>query len=151
VRRKRLQDVANTLCHMFRGWQLIFGKPALVALGSGHLSIDVLTGQCEFGGKPIEPLNIAMTLSDYLSRELEGNDIPPGAVLSARLGVDLLFSRVPWHDVAGETFHNESGQVKTGDMHRCEMDCRSEIRTDETVYVGELREIQEWPVGWPSA
>jgi hypothetical protein len=59
MRRKRLQHVADTLCHIFCGWETFLDYNELVNLGNGCLRIDALSGQCVFDQSSIEPLKIA--------------------------------------------------------------------------------------------
>ena len=75
MRRKRLQHVADTLCHMFCGWQTFFDYNELVKLGNGKLEIDVLSGECVFNESFIDSLSIAKALQNWLKEDCEKNKI----------------------------------------------------------------------------
>ena len=151
MRRKRLQHIADTLCHMFCGWRQTFSKPHLVKLGSGRLEIDVLNGTCQFNKTPIEPLSVAAELHTWLERDLGQQGISKGALVKAVLYADLIFESVPWEPVHGSQFFLNGEPVRSGPMHRCTMKCTSIVGSDETEYRAELEESERWPVGWPAA
>lgn len=148
MRRKRLQNVADNLCHMFCGWRLNASKPLLVELGSGKLEIDALTGQCAFQKAAIR-LPIAQELHSWIHKELPLLHIPITAVIRASLVVELSFSLILWDTQTRELFLTDGKSVRSEQMHQCVFDCASEVATDEVVYQSKLRDIQEWPLGWP--
>jgi hypothetical protein len=121
-----------------------------VKLGSGTLEIDAMTGQCCFQGKIIGQLRIAEEIRLWLQQDLATNKIPIAVVTSAHLAVNLSFSVVPWQEPKGEIFYSDGKAVRTGEMNRCVLECDSNVTTDEAVYRSELREVQEWPLGWPT-
>ena len=75
MRRKRLQHVADTLCHMFCGWRLLFSFAKLERIGSGTLEIDVLERTCRFEGEEIERLTIADELHAWMTGDLAAHDM----------------------------------------------------------------------------
>jgi hypothetical protein len=135
---------------MFCGWRLNASKPLLVELGSGKLEIDALTGQCAFQKATIR-LPIAQELSSWTHKELPLLHVPITAVLRASLVVELSFSLIPWDTQTKELFFTDGKSVRSQQMHRCVFDCASEVATDEVVYHSKLRNIQEWPLGWPQS
>jgi len=149
MRKKGLQNVADTMCQMFCGWRLIGSKPDLVKLGSGTLEIDAITGQCFFQGKTIRQLTIAEEIRTWLQRELAANKIPIAALTGAQLAAKLSFSIVPWNETTGEIFYSGGKAVRTEKMNRCVVECDSNVTTDEVDYRSKLIEVQEWPLGWP--
>lgn len=144
---KRLQCMAETLCQMFCGWRLIGSKPILVALGSGTIGIDLLTGRCTFQNKPTSLLPIASELLAWIKQELVSRDIPVSRITFARLTAKLSFARVRWNLRTTETFCADDGDPGSTSMHQCTFDCESEIATDAIVYHSKLREVQEWLPG----
>jgi hypothetical protein len=150
MRRKRLQNVADTMCQLFCGWRLMGSKPNLVKLGSGSLEIDAITGRCLFQGDAIGQLTIAEEIRAWLQQDLATNKIPIAALTDAILAVELSFSMVPWEQPKRETFYSDGKAVRTELMNRCVLECASTVTTDEVVYRSKLREVQEWPLGWPA-
>lgn len=142
--------MADTLCHMFCGWRLIASKPALVALGSGQLSIDALSGECRFEGAAVADLPIAAELRSWLADDLARHGIPVESLRLAHLRVRLTFTRIPWHQrTPGEQFFAHQHQIVGSEMQRGAFECESEVATDEAVYRTSYSEVEEWPVGWP--
>ena len=151
MRRKRLQNAADTMCQMFCGWRLIGSKPNLLKLGSGTLEIDAITGQCLFQGKTIGQLAIAEEIRAWLQQDVATKKIPIVALTRAHLAVKLSFSVVPWNEPAREIFYSDGKAIRTEEMNRCVMECNSNVTTDESVYRSKLTEVQEWPLGWPNS
>jgi hypothetical protein len=149
MRRKRLQNTADTLCQMFCGWRLVQSKPTLVELGSGSLEIDVVTGQCLFHGTPILQIPIAEELRTWMHKDLQTHKIPTTELTHARLAVKLTFSRVPWNKRSKEIFYIDGKPIRSEQMYHCIFECESEIATDGAAHRSSLREIQGWPIGWP--
>ena len=152
MRRKRLKQATDTLCQMFCGWRLNNSKLELVKLGSGILEIDALTGECYFNERPIPELSIAVELREWLKEDSAAHNIPIEAISQARLKAELFFSEILWNDrqTKGEMFFSgNGGAVKTPTMHRCVIQCESELTTDEAVYHSNFKDLEEWPIGPP--
>jgi hypothetical protein len=64
-------------------------------------------------------------------------------------GATILFVDVLWNTKTKETFLSDGKVVCSEKMHQCACDCDSEVATDEAIYHSQLREVQEWPFGWP--
>src|SRR6185295_20132493 len=94
MRRKRLQHVADTLCHMFCGWELTFDYEELARLGSGTLVIDLISDRCTFNGQAISTLKIVGTLGAWLVKDLTDNKIPAESLRSVNLKAELEQGRV---------------------------------------------------------
>ena len=153
MRRKRLQHSADTFCQMFCGWRLANSYKDLGRLGSGTLSINVLVGSCRFDGMPVEPLNIAGELHFWLREDLAAQGIPVSALLRAGLTARLSIAAIgPSPRATPVQFLGADGKpVHSGGFYRCEIECESEVVTDEAAYRSHLRDVEEWPVGWPDA
>jgi hypothetical protein len=149
--KKRLQSIANTMCHLFCGWRLNTSNPKLVELGSGRLELDALTGQCVFQSKPTSSLTIAQEVRAWLQPELATNKIPMATVSRAQLAVDLSFDIVPWSEPEKEIFYSNGEVVRTAKMNRCTMECVSVVKTKEATYQSKLTEVQQWPLNWPTS
>ncbi len=140
MRRKVLKNTAYTLCHMFRGWQLLGDYLTLTRLGSGTLEIDVHSGQCLHGAAPIPTLSIAHVLRSWLTDDLARHHIPLEAIKEAGLVVDM---KIDQHD--GQRDHNRVWAHPTVRFVGCELVARSRVLTDEATYSAELRDTLEWP------
>jgi len=151
MRRKRLQHVADILCHMFCGWRQAYSKHALVALGNGQLEVDILTGKCRFEGKEIPPLPIVAELRGWMDAELIAHNIPATGILSASLRVALSFSEIPWAEKSTTSEYFAHGEpIRSGILHACRVQCESLVATEERGYIGKYADYEEWPVGWPA-
>lgn len=84
--RKRLQHVADTLCHMFRGWQLQEDYEALTSWGKGELEIDALGGTCTRDGTPVRLL-MAGVLQLWVQQDLAEHGIAEAEISDAILRV----------------------------------------------------------------
>jgi hypothetical protein len=151
MRRKRLQHVADTVCHMFCGWRQITSKPDLVRLGSGRLEFDLLSGRAWHDEHEIDRLAVLEELYLWMRDDLRAHKIPLTQIEEARLEVDLQFAVVGWRDTAEEFFDTATQRVAGGEMHRCTITCRSRVRTSEADYESEYEETEHWPVGWPAS
>lgn len=122
MRRKALQSVANTLCHMVDGDGRYHDEERLAHLGGGLLVIDALTGEATHEGRLIAPpLYLAGRMSAWLSTELSRLHLPPAVLVRARVEVP----------------YSVEATVRDG-MRLWELGftCRSEVATDEVLYVG---------------
>jgi hypothetical protein len=147
MRKKTLQCMAETLCQMFCGWRLIGSKPMLVALGSGTIEIDMLTGRCTFQNLPTPLLPIASELLTWTKQELISRAIPVSKIICARLAAKLSFAQVRWNLRTTEILWADDGDPGSTSMNQCTIDCESEIATDAIVYHSKLKEVQEWLPG----
>jgi len=107
----------------------------LVQLGSGSLEIDVLTGQCEFEGKPIAQIPIARELVDWICQDLETHGIPATLLVRARLSAKMSSSQIPWNTMTKETFYKGGSVMRSAKMHKCIFECESEVAIKEAVIV----------------
>lgn len=144
------QNLAHNLCQMFCGWRLTASKARLVQLGSGFLHIDAVLEYCDFQDELIHPLPIVSDLCVSVKQHLKATNTPEGKLIDAELTVKLTFSVVPWNEDVREIFYTDGTPVRTTEMHRCVMECFSDVITDDGAYRAELTQVQEWPVGWPA-
>jgi hypothetical protein len=141
MRRKVLKNTAHTICHMFRGWQLLGDYRTLTELGSGPLEIDVLSGQCQHRASPIPRLSIAEVLHSWLLEDLARHHILLDAIREVSLAVDLTIDR---HD--GQRNLQQVWAHPTMEFVGCELTARSRVLTDEATYTAELQDTIEWPL-----
>jgi hypothetical protein len=138
---------------MFCGWRLANSYKDLERLGSGTLIIDVLVGCCRFDGVPIEAPHIAAELHSWLGEDLAAQGIPIAALLraslTARLSITAIGSRQRATPV--QYLGADGKPVRSGGFYRCEIECESEVVTEEAVYRSRSRDVEEWPAIWPDA
>jgi hypothetical protein len=105
MRRKALQGVANTLCHMVDGDGRYRDEERLATLGSGLLMIDALTGESTHNGRPAAPaLLLAERMHAWLSSEL------------GRLGLELAQLRKAQVKVPYRVEATERGGMRLGEL-----------------------------------
>jgi hypothetical protein len=153
MRRKRLQHSADTLCQMFCGWRLANCYKDLENLGSGTVNIDVLIGSCRFEEVTIEPLYIAGELHAWLREDLAEHRIPieslRHAILTAHLSLVDIAAQP--RTTAVQFLGVDGKPVRSGKFHRCEIECESEVATEDAIYRSHARDVEEWPAAWPDA
>ena len=153
MRRKHLQHSAFTLCHMFCGWRLINCYNALARLGSGVITIDAISGACQFNGKPIEQLSIALELRAWLAEALAANKIPVADLRRAVMTAEMNFSMIPAKQRTTNDFHmDQQGRtISEGRFNQVRIACKGEVSTDEATYTASFNDLEEWPEGWPGS
>ena len=136
---------------MFCGWRLTTSKNRLVELGSGILEIHILTGDCFFGGAPINSLPIGREIQQWFKKELAAQNIQPETIVRARIKATIQFSLIPCleRQYKEQVFFTDNQQVQTNKMHRCTIACESEITTEKASYSSRLSDVEEWPMDWP--
>jgi hypothetical protein len=133
LRRKVLQDFANVFCQQFLELGSGHDVATFVRLGSGTYALNILTGACARDGAPIPELKVCREYRLWLIEQLAKRHVPPG-LLHAVLTVEVT--------VVNSTVKNSYGHLfGSADFT---FRCRSELRTDEKVYVGELSGTRAW-------
>jgi hypothetical protein len=125
MKRKILQDFANTLCAMFVGWRLGDDYEVLAALPDGTLLLELL-GESAFHSSGIN-VNLWITgeLSAWLKHRLEVHGIPIGAIINVSLRVQHKTDRI---------------QTDRKKLVSFDFQCSSTIQTAEKTYSGTLVE-----------
>jgi hypothetical protein len=129
VRRKVLQDIANTLCDMLVGWRMGEDLETLSDLPDGTLRFDLLNCQASHSVGRDLSLHVAGELSAWFEHRLREHGISRADILRAELVADFSTDR-----------------VKTNRKRIVSFDwkCSSRITTDEKVYEGQLKEKHQW-------
>ena len=150
MRRKRLQHAADTLCHMFCGWRLLWSYPVLERLGPGLLEINVLERACRYNGSPIPRLSIADELHAWLLRDVAAIGESAENLRSAVLKAQLSFREIDASERRTTDVHMGPDQrpLKQREYIACSIECESEILTSAKVYRSRYRDLEEWPKGW---
>ncbi len=129
MRRKVLQDIANTLCDMLVGWRMGDDLEVLSALPDGTLRFDVLNARVSHSVAGELKLQVADELAAWFEHRLKELKIDRAAVLGAELVADFATDR-----------------IKTNRKRIVSFDwkCYSRVTTDEKVYEGQLKEKHKW-------
>ncbi|MFB3896754.1 MAG: hypothetical protein ACE14V_10675 [bacterium] len=154
MKRKRLQHMADTLCHKFCGTDIFFDYNTLLSLGNGEIKIDVRSGKCFFNHEPIRQLSVVKSLTSWMNTDCITNHIDLNLIFQAELTIMLEFSIISWSKrkfSRTEEFFYQGKPYKTKKMNKCKFICESIIRTDEKVYSSTFKKIREWPQRWPDA
>jgi hypothetical protein len=136
---KRLKHHAQNLGQMFCGWQLMFDYKRLADLGSGKLFLNILTGECQFNGNPIPPLNITSILKQWLEQDLKANAIDPSALQGAELSVTFKIER--YRGQKSDTVWSDPTPFSIG----CTMDCIAKVHAFDRVFSSNYHDFDEWP------
>eukprot|EP00456_Euglypha_rotunda_P079837 TRINITY_DN76978_c0_g1_i1.p1 TRINITY_DN76978_c0_g1~~TRINITY_DN76978_c0_g1_i1.p1 ORF type:complete len:140 (-),score=16.83 TRINITY_DN76978_c0_g1_i1:199-618(-) len=129
MRRKIVQDFANTLCQMLVGWRMGEDLEVLAALPDGTLSINVLEGAASHDKIGAIQLHVAGELQSWLSDRLNASRIPAQIISSAEITVKIRTDRVDTNRKRIVSF---------------DFSVQSVISTDECSYVGKLHETHRW-------
>jgi len=132
MRRKVLQDLANTLCQMLVGWRMGEDFERMAELPDGTLSFDLLQKTVRHDSDGELALWIMGELAAWLQARLAAEAIDPSRLLSAQMEV---------------RFKIEPRPTKKDRIVVFDFDCRSVIATDEREYRGTLVERHEWRPG----
>jgi hypothetical protein len=151
MRRKRLQHVADTLCHMFCGWRLVNSYNDLERLGSGTLHINALNEVCTFDGRLVPTLSIAGELGAWVRADLTAHHIDISEITDASLDAELVLGTVPRKRRGKAHAHfTKDGQIVAPDTFiALDIECNGRVATDEKVYLSRYRSREAWPAGWP--
>ena len=135
MRRKIIQDLANTLCQMLVGWRMAEDLEVLAELPDGVLSIDVLAGTASHSVGGAVQTSIAGELQAWLLHRLSVTDIPIAAICSAQITAHICTDRIATNRKKIISF---------------DFAVESVIATDQRSYAGRLREIHHWHSRVPS-
>ena len=125
MRRKVLQDIANTLCQMFVGWRLGQDYEKLANLPDGTLQVNLLLGQTQHSSG-IEPiLWITGELAAWFRERLIVYSIPLSEIQRCSLAITYTTNRIK----------TDRKKIISFDFS-----CTSTIKTDEVEYNGVLVE-----------
>ena len=135
MRRKVLQDHANTFCQMLVGWRMGDDLDALAELPDGILSVNVLTGQAVHSVTGALHLGIAGELKAWFGNRLETCGIPTAEIRAAEVSATIGTERIPTNHKKIVSF---------------DFSVKSRIETSDAEYSGELQEMHHWHSRLPS-
>jgi hypothetical protein len=129
MRRKALQDVANTVCAMLVGWRMGQDLEILAELPDGTLEFDLIEQTATHSVVGPVRLHIAAEIGAWLIWRLKDLAIPVDALRTARLRAQIRTDRIATNRKRIVSF---------------DWTCESEISTDEKRYLGRLVEKHIW-------
>ena len=129
MRRKIIQDFANTLCQMLIGWHMGDDLETLARLPDGTLLIDALAAAASHDIAGNIQLHIAGELQAWLSHRLSINQIPAHSISSATVTAEIRTDRLDTNRAHIVSFY---------------FSVHSEISTDECSYTSALQEVHRW-------
>lgn len=125
MRRKVLQDIANTLCQMVVGWRMGDDYERMAELPDGTLSFDLVAGTVHHSSGESPKLWIAGELSVWLKHRLSVENVELSKLTAAKLDVSYRTDRI---------------RTDRKKMVSFDFVCCSRLETDETTYEGKLVE-----------
>ena len=152
MRRKRFKHMAQNMGQMFCGWQAASDYGAIAKLGTGILKINVLSRECYFNDKSIQPLIIAMVLQKWMEEDCARINIDYKMFQKAQLIVKLQLSHIKEKDeniLTNQGFNLYGDGMVTDNWNRCDFLCESMIQNENDYYQSNYQSTSAWPVGWP--
>ena len=136
MRRKVLQDFANTLCQMLVGWRMAEEDlEVLAALPDGTLLIDVLSGAARHSSAAAVELCVARELQAWLTNRLSESGIEASDIRHATLTAVIRTDRIA----------TERKRIVSFDFA-----VQASIGTSEREYRGTLDEVHKWHTRVPA-
>lgn len=126
MRRKVLQDFANTLSQNYVDLTSMSDAVAFYHHGSGVFEMNLLTLECTFNSASILTLEGCEILRSWLFKQLEVKNIKVEDLLMAKMSADIAITRLIYRDSYGMRSYNGWYNLV----------CQSEIKTDEKIYTG---------------
>jgi hypothetical protein len=125
MRRKVLQDIANTLCQMVVGWRMGDDYEHMAQLPDGTLSFDLLEEKASHSCGEYPKLWITGELSAWLKNRLAVERVESSKLAVAKLEV---------------TYKTDRIKTDRKKIISFDFECRSTLETDEAKYEGSLVE-----------
>jgi hypothetical protein len=130
MKRKIIQDYANTLCQMLVGWRMGDDISKFNSLESGKFTIDILNKKCLNNGNTVKGLHIVEELNAWFLDQLQNNSIPLSNIEQSVINADIEIEKT----------EEKKKALKTS----LKWDIKCTIQTEEKVYEGRLKEIHTW-------
>lgn len=129
MRRKVLQDLANTVCAMLVGWRTADDLETFATLPDGSVAFDLLAGTATHSESGPLNVHIAGELSAWMKGQCAERGIALDGITHAHLRASYRTDRIP----------TNRKQIVSFDWK-----CQSEIVTSDKTYHGHLIETQKW-------
>jgi hypothetical protein len=138
MRRKVIQNFANVFCQRLLDLPDGHDVASFAHYGSGTFHANVLTGECSFNSKSIPNLRLCDTYRDWLREQSEKHRVPYEQIVAAAFEVRVVVKDVNLRSSYGHLFASA----------HFFFECRSEIKTDEKSYVGQMAGDKKWGFDW---
>jgi hypothetical protein len=138
MRRKVIQEYVNYFCQKVLDLPEGYDIAAFAHHGPGIYRADILTGDCSCNGNPIPELRLCDEYRRWLKKQTEKHRINlvnlRAVIVEVEVGLDELNTHSPYgrKRASGHFFFK----------------CRSEIKTAEKVYVGQMQGDKVWGLDW---
>lgn len=129
MRRKVLQDYANTFCQMLVGWRMGDDLETLSELPDGELFINALTGEATHSVAGPLQLWVAGEIQAWFKHRLEVSGIPTAEIHRASITANINTSRIATNRKKVVSF---------------DFTIASRIETSDAAYAGSLKETHQW-------
>ncbi len=129
MRRKILQDYANTLCAMLVGWRMGEDLEVIADLPDGELLVNVLNGVATHSLAGVIELGVAKELQAWFFNRLKVSNIPSEVIKLATVKAGIKTDRIATNRKKIVSF---------------DFTLQSAIETDERSYLGKLKEVHSW-------
>ncbi len=137
MRRKVIQDFANVFCQRFIDLPSGYDLALLVHLGSGVAALDILTGECTFNNVPIRQFAACVENRDWLEKQCHKHNITVAEINKATMTMVAEITNVVVQTSFGYTRRSACFNLN----------CHSEITTNEKVYEGRCSGEKIWGFG----
>ncbi len=129
MRRKVLQDYANTFCQMLVGWRMGEDLETLSELPDGELLVNALTGEATHSTYGPIKLWVAGEFQSWFNHRLEVSGIPSTEIQAASVTAKINTNRIATNRKKVVSF---------------DFTIESRIETSDALYVGNLKEVHQW-------
>jgi hypothetical protein len=134
MRRKVLQDFANTVSQRLLDSPEGFDLAAFAHRGSGTYRANLLSGVCTYDGQFIPSLHLCCVYKDWLIHQSKHHGVAFDAIES----IDVEIAVAVREAATRVSYRNRFASA------HFELNCRCEIKTDEKTYVGKNSGEKEW-------
>lgn len=138
MRRKVLQEFANSFCQRVIDLPDGYDLASFAHYGSGTFSANILSGECSHNCNPIPQLRLCDVYRQWMNTQLEKHCIQWEGIREVVIEVKVKVKGVSLRSSFGHRFASAHFSFV----------CKSEIKTDEKSYVGQMQGEKEWGFDW---
>ena len=128
----------NSFCQRVLDLPSGFDLASFAHYGTGAYEANILTGDCSYNGNPIPSLKLCDVYQQWMHQQLDKHGVPRGGIREATLQLRIGVKELSLRSSFGHRFASA----------RFFFGCRSEIKTDEKSYVGQMSGDKEWGFDW---